>query len=450
MAKLFGTDGIRGVANAYPMTAEMALRVGRAITGFFGSENGKPTIVIGQDTRISGDMLASALAAGICSAGGDATQIGMAPTPAIAYYTAAIGAQAGIVISASHNPYYDNGIKVFGPDGYKLDDDTERELENRILAAPPRSDAPGTRQPGRVRLVSHATEQYADFLIGTLPDGFSLNGMSVVLDCANGATARVAPRVFERLGARVTALFASPDGVNINARCGSQHPEVLAETVVGQGADIGLAFDGDGDRLIAVDETGGVLSGDQILAVCAEYMCRNGSLKNNRVVTTVMSNLGFREAMGTLGIEHLMARVGDRYVLEKMKEVDACLGGEDSGHMIFLDHHTTGDGLLAALRLVAVLRAGDRPLSALRGVMTVFPQVLINVDVTEKPDIDTIPEICQAIEAVTAQLGDKGRVLVRYSGTQPMCRVMVEGPTEALTRQYCEEIVACVQTAIGK
>lgn len=450
MAKLFGTDGIRGVANAYPMTAEMALRVGRAVTGFFGSQHGKPIIVIGQDSRISGDMLASALAAGICSAGGDAALIGMVPTPAIAYYTTAIGAQAGIVISASHNPYYDNGIKVFGPDGYKLDDAAERELENRILADAPHRDVPGTRQTGRVERVTQATEQYADFLMGTLPDGFSLNGMAVVLDCANGATAQVAPHVFERLGAQVTALSVSPDGVNINARCGSQHPEVLAETVVRQGADIGLAFDGDGDRLIAVDETGGVLTGDQILAVCAESMCRNGSLKNNRVVTTVMSNLGFREAMNTLGVEHHMAQVGDRYVLEKMKAVDACLGGEDSGHMIFLDHHTTGDGLLAALRLVAVLRAGDRPLSVLRGVMSVFPQVLINVDVTKKPDINTIPEIRQAIEAITVQLGDQGRVLVRYSGTQAMCRVMVEGPTEVLTRQYCEEIANCVQKAIGK
>ena len=274
--------------------------------------------------------------------------------------------------------------------------------------------------------------------------------MKIILDCANGATFQVAPLVFERLGAVVTPLFISPDGVNINDACGSQHPEVLAETVVNRGADAGLAFDGDGDRLIAVDETGTVLSGDRILAVCAKFLHESGRLKNNRVVTTVMSNLGFKVAMKAVGIEHLMAQVGDRYVLEKMRATAASLGGEDSGHMIFLDHHTTGDGVLAGLRLLEVLAQKKSPLSELGKVMTVFPQVLMNVEVKEKPAIETVPEIQEAIEAVMAELGERGRVLVRYSGTQSLCRVMVEGPTQALTMQCCERISARVQEAIGR
>jgi phosphoglucosamine mutase len=449
MTKLFGTDGIRGVANIYPMTADVALQVGRALTTFFKREASDFRIVIGQDTRISGDMLYSALAAGICSEGGDALLCGVIPTPGVAFHTVAANANAGIVLSASHNPYYDNGIKVFGPDGYKLSDEAEQALEKQILDNIAASTGSGTRQTGRIRTVTAAVQQYADFLISTLPHGFSLKGMKIVIDCANGATFQVAPQVFERLGAEVTALFVSPDGVNINDACGSQHPEILSEMVIKKGADIGLAFDGDGDRLIAVDETGRILSGDRILAVCAKFLFENGLLRNNKVVTTVMSNLGFTAAMKEFGISHQAARVGDRYVLEKMRATDANLGGEDSGHMIFLDHHTTGDGLLAGLRLLEVVVHKKMPLSELSKVMTAFPQVLINVEVKAQPEIDTVPEIRRAIEAVMAELGDKGRVLVRYSGTQPLCRVMVEGPTQALTRQCCENIVSQVQKTIG-
>ncbi|MDX9786197.1 MAG: phosphoglucosamine mutase [Desulfobacterales bacterium] len=447
MGKLFGTDGIRGVANSYPVTAEMALAVGRALATLFKKETDAPVIVIGQDTRLSGDMLASALAAGICSAGGDALQYGVIPTPAVAYHIQAIKAHAGVVISASHNPYFDNGIKVFGPDGFKLSDAAEHELETAVLENS--SLAPGTENTGRVRICSEGVQAYADFLIRTLPAGFTLAGMKIVIDCANGATFQAAPRVFEQLGAEVNALFISPDGRNINDACGSQHPEALAEAVLKTGADIGLAFDGDGDRLIAVDETGKVLTGDQILAVCATALSKKGLLKENKVVTTVMSNLGFKAAMKAYGIAHYTAQVGDRYVLEMMRETGATLGGEDSGHMIFLNHHTTGDGLLAGLRLLEVMAMKNKPLSELSRVMTVFPQVLINVDVREKPPIETVPEIQQAIEAAAAALGDKGRVLVRYSGTQPMCRVMVEGPTQAITRQYCEIIAETVRRAIG-
>lgn len=449
MTKLFGTDGIRGVANVYPMTADVALQVGKALTTFFKGTVETPRIVIGQDTRISGDMLCSALAAGICAAGGNAVLGGILPTPAVAYHTAAAKASAGVVISASHNPYYDNGIKVFGPDGYKLSDEAENALEKVIADTLSVPGASGPAMTGRVRTLSGAVEDYVAFLIGTLSPGFTLAGMKLVLDCANGATFQVAPRVFERLGAQVTSLFSSPDGVNINDACGSQHPEVLAETVVKQGADAGLAFDGDGDRLIAVDETGHVLTGDQILAVCAKFLFETGRLHHNRVVTTVMSNLGFKQAMKAAGIEHLMAQVGDRYVLEKMRKTGANLGGEDSGHMIFLDHHTTGDGVLAGLRLLEVLAFKKSSLSALSKVMTVFPQVLLNVDVKEQPAIETVPDIQAAIDAVMSELGDRGRVLVRYSGTQPMCRVMVEGPTLPLTRACCERIAAQVRRTIG-
>jgi phosphoglucosamine mutase len=449
MTKLFGTDGIRGVANVYPMTADVALQIGRALTAFFKGKAGNPTIVIGQDTRISGDMLSSALAAGICAASGDVLLCGIIPTPAVAYHTVTAKANAGIVISASHNPYYDNGIKVFGPDGYKLSDEAENALEKAIIDHLGAPGEPGPRNTGRIRMISNSVEQYADFLIRTLPSGFTLNGLKIILDCANGATFQAAPLVFERLGAEITPLFISPNGLNINDACGSQHPEVLAETVVKKGADAGLAFDGDGDRLIAVDETGNILSGDQIIAVCAKFLSENGRLKNNRVVTTVMSNLGFKVAMNAAGIEHLTAQVGDRYVLEKMRARDATLGGEDSGHMIFLDHHTTGDGLLAGLQLLEVVGHKKSSLSELSKGMIVFPQVLMNVEVREQPAIETVAEIQETVQAVMTELGDSGRVLVRYSGTQPLCRVMVEGPTQVLTRQYCERIAAQVRKAIG-
>jgi phosphoglucosamine mutase len=449
MKKLFGTDGIRGVANSFPMTADVALRAGRAISLFFKGKSESCKIVIGQDSRISGDMLSAALAAGICSTGCDVLLCGIIPTPAVAFHTVAAKANAGIVISASHNPYYDNGIKVFGPDGYKLSDEEENALEILITDILDGSPEPGPGNTGRIRMISAAVEQYADFLISSLPGGFTLKGIKIILDCAHGATFQVAPLVFERLGAEVTPLFISPNGLNINDACGSQHPEVLSEMVVKKGADAGLAFDGDGDRLIAVDETGHILSGDQILAICAHFLCERGALKNNKVVTTVMSNLGFKAAMKTAGIEHLMAQVGDRYVLEKMRATGANLGGEDSGHMIFLDHHTTGDGVMAGLRLLEVMAQKKSSLSELSKVMTVFPQILMNIEVKAQPAIETVSEIQSAIEAVMVELGDRGRVLVRYSGTQPLCRVMVEGPTEPLTRQYCERIAAQVRKTLG-
>lgn len=449
MGKLFGTDGIRGVANVYPMNSETALAVGKAVAAHFknGSVNSAKHLVIGQDTRLSGDMLAQAVAAGACAAGADVHMVGILPTPGIAYLASNTNALAGVVISASHNPYEDNGIKLFGGNGYKLADEVEEKIESLIFSSNNGCLAP-SKAIGRVRTISNAESQYLAFLqsAGAWRD---FNNLTIVLDCAHGATYQVAPKLFRRLGCNVVSLYCAPDGTNINDKCGSQHPEHLAQAVVAHGANAGLAFDGDGDRLIAVDEAGGVLSGDQILAICACDLKQRGALKNNVVVSTVMSNMGFRLALRNMEIHHHTTQVGDRYVMERMLTEGAVLGGEDSGHIIFNDVHTTGDGLLAALRLLNAMQSARKPLSDLAKVMTVFPQKLVNVDVKEKPDLDSIPEIAQAIANVEIELGDKGRVLVRYSGTQNKCRVMVEGPTRAQTHTLCDQIAAVIQRTIG-
>ncbi len=446
MGKLFGTDGIRGVANVYPMDVKTAVAAGRAAANYFrtGNQNPKP-IVIGQDTRLSGDMIAHAVGAGICSAGLDVSFLGVAPTPAVAYIARTGGAAAGIVISASHNPFGDNGIKLFNSKGYKLSDKEEDHIEALMGESSPAGSqsiaAPA--QIGRVRPFDHHLCEYNDFLKQSLPEA-DMAGLKVVLDCANGATFDVAPRLFREMGADVISLFCTPDGTNINAECGSQYPQVLADTVKKQGADIGLAFDGDGDRLIAVDELGNVLSGDQIIAVCAGYLKAGGKLSNNVVVTTVMSNMGLHQAMREMGVRLVTTPVGDRHVMSEMLQRGAVLGGEDSGHIIFHDRHTTGDGLMAALRLIHAMTSAQQSLSALSRVMTVFPQVLINVDVASKPDLDTLPQIVDAVRRVEKILGDQGRVLVRYSGTQSKCRVMVEGPTLEETDAYCRQIADAV------
>jgi phosphoglucosamine mutase len=449
MSKLFGTDGIRGVANTYPMDPQTALAVGRAVALYF-DKGGGPSgahIAIGQDTRISGDMLAQAVAAGACAAGMDIVLLGVMPTPGIARLAAASGAAAGIVISASHNPYEDNGIKVFDGSGFKLNDASESEIENLILNGNIDRKVP-SRRIGRVKRMPNPGDQYLQFLQEAVP-GLSLEGMTIVLDCANGATHAVAPELFRRLGARVIPMFCDPDGMNINDQCGSQHPEQMAGVVVAQGADLGLAFDGDGDRLIVVDEAGRVLSGDQIMAICAADLQRKGLLARNVVVGTVMSNTGFHRALRQMGIQVHATQVGDRYVMQKMLAEKAILGGEDSGHLIFRDVHTTGDGLMAALRLLDAVRSAGRPLSELAGIMTVFPQELINVDVSGKPDLKSVPAIVDAIAQAETTLGDQGRVLVRYSGTQNKCRVMVEGPTREVTRELCLKIAEVVKKELG-
>jgi phosphoglucosamine mutase len=450
MKQLFGTDGIRGVANAYPMTVEMAVRTGRAVASFFGLAAENPSIIVGRDTRLSGDMLESAIVAGICSSGANAYLTGVLPTPGVAFATSSFKANAGIVISASHNPYYDNGIKIFKGDGRKLCDEDEAEIEKRILDDTRCVQNRDLRELGTVRNLYHAGIDYRTFLKDTLRAEQPFKGLKIALDCSNGATYRIAPDLFSELGAVVFPLSIQPNGININDHCGSEHPEKLIEAVVVKNADVGLAFDGDGDRLIAVDETGKVLSGDPILAICAKAMKQKGTLKNNLVISTVMSNMGLGVALERLGIEHKTSQVGDRYVVEQMIASGAVLGGEDSGHMIFFDHHGTGDGMLTALKLLEAMLSEKKPLSELSAIMKVYPQVLVNVKVNAKPNIETVPEIMDAIRYVESKLGDKGRVLVRYSGTQPFCRVMVEGPDETDTRSYCHQLSDIIDNIIGE
>ncbi|OGP67177.1 MAG: phosphoglucosamine mutase [Deltaproteobacteria bacterium RBG_16_44_11] len=447
--KLFGTDGIRGIANQHPMTAEVALSVGRAIAYLSKREGHSPRIIIGKDTRLSGDMFESSLISGICSMGVNAISVGVIPTPGIAFLTSNMRADAGIVISASHNPMQDNGIKIFKSDGFKLSDEKENQIEELVFANNMHKLHPAPKELGKLSRMDDAAGRYVDFVKQTFPQDLNPEGIKVVLDCSNGATYRVAPAVFTELGVEITTLFNQPDGRNINLNCGSQHPEALAAEVLRQKADVGFAFDGDGDRVIAVDEKGNVLTGDQALALCSAILKKEGKLTNNLVVRTVMSNLGLSVAFQKLGIDSVFADVGDRYVLKEMLAKGAIIGGEDSGHIIFLQHHTTGDGLITALQVLAAMKKEGKSLSELAGIMTVFPQMLINLDVKKKPKIESVPEIMAAIKQVEEKLGDKGRVLVRYSGTQNMCRVMVEGPTKKETETYCRQIADVVKKMLA-
>lgn len=449
MGKLFGTDGIRGEANRHPMDAAVAFAVGQAVTHVLKRRNPRPQVVIGKDTRISGYMLESALEAGVTSMGGTAQMTGVLPTPGIAYITESMRADAGFVVSASHNPYQDNGIKVFSGSGFKLPDAEEAEIEELILAGNLPALTPPAHDMGRAYRLADALSRYIVFLKGAFPRDLSLRGIKIALDVGNGATYRAAPAVFRELGAEVTVIHDTPNGLNINDACGSQHTNDLRRTVVETGAAAGLAFDGDGDRLIAVDELGNEITGDQILIICATELKKEGKLANDLLVSTVMSNLGLRVACEKYGFRHHASPVGDRYVLEDMQRLGAVVGGEDSGHVIFLRKHTTGDGILTGLQLLAALLKTGRPLSELAELMEVYPQKLINVEVTRKPEVGSVPEIAAAIARAEAELGGKGRVLVRYSGTQNLCRVMVEGPTGELTEKYARQIADVIQATIG-
>lgn len=453
MGKLFGTDGVRGMANEGNMTAEMALQIGRALAyvcrEYHKEKEIRPRIVIGKDTRLSGYMLENALTAGITSMGVDVLLLGPIPTPGVAFITQSMRADAGVVISASHNPYYDNGIKIFSRTGYKLPDAEEEEMEELVLSGRINDIRVTGSQIGKAKRIDDALGRYIEFCKNTFPKGMTLDGMNVVLDCGNGATYKIAPLIFSELGAEVTALHVSPDGKNINDNCGSQHTQDLCAEIKRSGADVGLAFDGDGDRLIAVDENGEEVTGDQIIAICAKTYKERGLLDRNMVVGTVMSNVGFHAAMKEHDIDVGVASVGDRYVLELMKEHGAVVGGESSGHMIFLNHHTTGDGIVSAMQLLSIMQETGRPLSELKQVMRMFPQRLINIDVARKPPLEELPELQAAVQAAEAELGDQGRVLIRYSGTQPMCRVMVEGPTEEITERICNELAEVVKGCIG-
>ena len=449
MGKLFGTDGVRGEANRYPMNAEIAFTLGQAIVYILKKGRYHPRIVIGKDTRISGYMLEGAFESGITSMGGNPYMLGVLPTPGIAFIAQSMRADAGIVISASHNPYQDNGIKIFSGNGFKLSDEQEERIEELMLSNTLHTLVAPVKDMGQAFRLDDVNGRYIVFLKNTFPRDLSMEGMKIVMDTANGATYRIAPEMFWELGADVEAIHNTPNGININDKCGSQHTEDLRKRVVDKGAAIGLAFDGDGDRLIAVDEKGKEITGDQILLICAKMLKEQDKLKNDLVVGTVMSNLGLRIACEKYGFNYHASKVGDRYVLEDMLRLGGVLGGEESGHTIFLDHHTTGDGIITAVQLIAAMVRSGKPLSELAAMMDIYPQCLINVVVKSKPDISTVPQIIKSIKGVEKKLGNSGRVLVRYSGTQNMCRVMVEGPSVDVTDKYCEEIADVVKKALG-
>jgi phosphoglucosamine mutase len=445
MARLFGTDGVRGVANK-ELTPELAFRLGRVGAYVLTKDRSGSRIAIGKDTRISSDMLEAALISGVLSMGVDVLRLGVISTPGVAYLTKHLRADAGVMISASHNPVEDNGIKFFGGDGFKLLDDVEDEIEKILLDENDTLPRPIGAAVGRVH-EEPAVGTYIKFLMGTVNHRF--DGLHIVLDCANGAASAIAPQVFERLGAKVTVLNAMPDGVNINVGCGSTHPHVVQGAVLKHEADLGLAFDGDADRLIAVDATGHVVDGDFIMAICAAAMQQKGLLANDTVVATVMSNLGFIKAMEERGIRVETTAVGDRYVMEAMRKGGHVLGGEQSGHIIFLNHTTTGDGILTALQLVDILVESKKSLAELRTIMTRFPQLLENVRVRDKHAWRENKRIQEALRDGEALLGSRGRVLVRESGTEPIIRVMVEGPDERLLQECASKIVKVVREELG-
>ncbi len=444
--KLFGTDGIRGVANEPPMTAEVALRLGRAVARKFSGVGRRGRIVIGKDTRLSGYMLESALEAGIVSAGADVMLVGPLPTPGIAFITSSMRADAGVVISASHNPYQDNGIKIFAADGFKLPDEVEAEIEG-LMEEDGRPSS--SREIGKATRIDDAGGRYVQFLKGAFPRQKTLDGIKVVVDCAHGAGYLVAPQVFAELGAEVVSLGIQPDGRNINDSCGALHPERMAEEVRRQGAAIGIALDGDADRVMLCDREGRAVDGDEVLAILGTRMLEHGTLPGATVVATVMSNLGLERALAARGGRLVRTAVGDRYVVEAMREHGYLLGGEQSGHLVFLDQATTGDGVLAALRVLAVMVDEGCTLGDLARTMTRYPQVLLNFAVPEKRPLEELPAVQKVIAAVEKALGADGRVLVRYSGTEKKARVMVEGQDEPLIRGHAETIADTLKRALG-
>jgi len=447
MRKLFGTDGIRGVANVYPMTIEIAMQVGRAIAFLVKNKPRRHRIVIGKDTRLSCYMIEQAMAAGICSMGVDVLLVGPLPTPGISFITTSMRADAGVVISASHNPFQDNGIKIFSSDGFKLPDEIELDIEDLIFSQKMAALRPVAEEIGKAIRVDDARGRYVVFLKNTFPRQQALDGMHIVLDCANGAAYGAGPSVFQELGAKVTVLAADPDGKNINRDCGALHPEVMAAKVRELGADIGLALDGDGDRLIVADERGVIVDGDHIMTICAEELMRKRQLKKKTLVATVMSNMGLDVAMKRIGVKLERTAVGDRYVVEHMRKNGYSFGGEQSGHLVFLDHITTGDGILAALQLLAIMIRQKKPLSELALAMESYPQVLKNVRTMTKIAVEAIPGFSETQAKMAAKLGEEGRIFVRPSGTEPVIRVMVEGRDLAEITAMADELCDLVRKA---
>jgi len=449
MKKLFGTDGVRGVANQDPMTSEMAMRIGRAAAHVFRDSSRRHRVVIGKDTRLSGYMIESALTSGLCSMGIDVLLVGPVPTPGIAFLTRSLRADAGVVISASHNPYEDNGIKFFGRDGFKLPDALEARMEELIFSGAIDAIRPTAAEIGKAVRIDDAIGRYNEYVKSSLPRGMDLTSLRVVVDSANGAAYKIGPRILLELGADVISLYDQPNGMNINQGCGSLHPEVISRAVIANRAHVGIAYDGDADRVILCDENGKVVDGDAVMAICALHMLRQGRLKHNTLVATVMSNLGLELALREAGGRLVRASVGDRYVMEQMLDGGYNLGGEQSGHLIFLDHNTTGDGLITALQVVSIMKQDGKPLSALAACMRTYPQVLLNVKVKEKRDLASLPDVVQRIAALEKKLEGNGRLLVRYSGTEPKLRIMLEGDDEAEITRYAEELAELVRKSIG-
>lgn len=451
-SKIFGTDGVRGVANQYPMTSELAMAIGRATSYLLCGKDTKrvsPKVVIGKDTRLSGYMLENALSAGFCSMGARVYLLGPLPTPGIAFITRSMRADAGVIISASHNPYQYNGIKIFDRFGYKLPDEKEREIERLIASEELEQVRPIEQHVGRASRIDDAIGRYIVYLKDTFPQDLNLEGIRVVLDCANGAAYKVAPIVFEELGAEVFPIHCQPNGMNINEQCGAVYPSSMAHAVHHHRAEIGIALDGDADRLILSDEKGEIVDGDQVLAICGLHMLKEGNLKKNTLVVTPMSNIGLDVAMRQAGGKTIQTKVGDRYIVETMRNEGFNLGGEQSGHVVFLEHNTTGDGIIAALKVLSIMQKTGKPLSELKKQISLYPQVLENVTVRTKKDFNEVPAILDVIKKVEKALGNKGRVLVRYSGTEPLARVMVEGENDQQIRQYAQEICHTLRAQLG-
>jgi phosphoglucosamine mutase len=449
MGKLFGTDGIRGVANIFPMTPEMVLSIGKATAHVFKEKCGKkkPKFVIGKDTRLSGYMIENALASGIVSVGADVLLVGPMPTPAIAHLTKALNADAGIVLSASHNPAEDNGIKIFSENGHKLSDNVEDEIEKYVLSGKIKTEHIKGDLIGKAHRVDDAKERYIEFAKASV-ESMSMKGLRVILDCANGAAYNTAPHILSELGAEVVVLNDRPDGLNINLDCGALHPEKMMEVVKEENAHIGIALDGDADRVIVCDENGKSVDGDHIIAICAINMKEKGTLKKNSVVVTIMTNKGFDIAMAKERIKVVKTKVGDRYVVDEMRKKGYVLGGEQSGHIIFSNYTTTGDGMISALQLLRIMKERGEKLSKLAECMKSLPQVLVNVDVKEKKDISKL-KVNKNIKDAESKLGEKGRVLVRYSGTQNLCRIMIEGENKREIQKIANDIAKTMKKELG-
>jgi phosphoglucosamine mutase len=447
--KLFGTDGIRGVANVWPMTSELMLKLGRAVAYLIKRGEHRHRVVIGKDTRLSGYMLETALASGLCSMGVDVLLCGPLPTPAISNLTVSMRADAGAVISASHNPYDDNGIKFFSADGFKLPDEIEAEIEDLIANDKLHHLRPTATSIGKAFRIDDAPGRYIVYAKNTFPRHLTLEGLTIVVDCAHGAGYRVAPAVLEELGAKVIVIGNSPDGKNINRGFGALHPEAMCKAVKKAGANLGIALDGDADRVMIADEHGRVVDGDAVMAICGLDLLRRRALPKKTLVATVMSNMGLDQAIARAGGRVVRVRVGDRYVVEEMRRGGYSFGGEQSGHLIFLDTATTGDGTVAALALLGVMVESSKPVSELAKCMEVFPQAQLGLAVKSKPELGSLPGVMRAIREVEKKLGSEGRVLVRYSGTEPKVRVLVEGPDQKTIDGYADQIAGELKRAIG-